>query len=254
MIHNLVSQIRRALNLGDLESSPEDIQHDISKQKFQEEMIAFYSQFVKTGDLCFDVGANIGDKAKVFLELGARVVCIEPQPNCVDVLKRKYQNDSKVVIVSKGLATQPGNRSLSICGSAGTISTFSEKWKTGRFSTYTWEPAVDVPVTTLDALIQEFGAPNFCKIDVEGFEYEVLRGLSTPISSLAFEFTREFIDDARLCIEYLGSLGCADFNYALGETPSLVLSSWTDGNTVFESMEQNTDELLWGDIYVRFHF
>ena len=253
MIRNLVYRLRRALNFNDLECSSADLLREVSKQKLWEDTTAFYSQFVKTGDLCFDVGANIGNKTKIFLELGARVVCIEPQPKCVDVLKEKYKHDSNIAIVSKGLATQLGSRSLSICGSADAISTFSEKWKTGRFRAYAWEPAVDVPVTNLDALIQEFGSPKFCKIDVEGFEYEVLQGLSTPISFLAFEFTREFIDDARLCIEHLGSLGCADFNYALGEAPALVLSNWADGNTLFKSIEQNTDDLLWGDIYVRFH-
>lgn len=254
MIPNFIYRLRRALCLGNLECSSADLAHDVSRQKLWEETSDFYSRLVKPGDLCFDVGANIGSKTKIFLELGARVVCIEPQLNCVDVLKETYRNDSNVVIVPKGLATQPGSKSLSICGSADAISTFSEKWKTGRFRSYAWEPAVDVPVTTIDALIQEFGSPKFCKIDVEGFEYEVLRGLSSPISFIAFEFTREFINDAILCIEHLGSLGSADFNYALGETPALVLSNWTDRSTLFESIERNTDDLLWGDIYVRFHF
>ncbi|MBC7839866.1 MAG: FkbM family methyltransferase [Nitrospiraceae bacterium] len=254
MIRNLVYRLRRALRLGDVECSSVDLEHDHSRQKLCEQTSAFYSQLVKPGDLCFDVGANIGNKTKIFLDLGARVVCIEPQPSCVDVLKETYQNDSNVVIVSKGLATQSGSRSLSVCGSANAISTFSEKWKTGRFRSYTWDPAVEVPVTTIDALIQEFGSPKFCKIDVEGFEYEVLQGLSHPIPFIAFEFTREFINDAMLCIEYLGSLGSADFNYALGETPALILSGWTDRNTLFESIERNRDDLLWGDIYVRFHF
>ena len=254
MIRNFVYRLRRALRLGDGECSSVDLVHDDSRQKLWEQTLAFYSQVVKPGDLCFDVGANIGSKTKIFLELGARVVCIEPQPSCVDVLKETYRHDSNVVIVSKGLATQSGSRSLSVCGSANAISTFSEKWKTGRFRSYAWEPAVEVPVTTIDALIQEFGSPKFCKIDVEGFEYEVLQGLSRQISFIAFEFTGEFINDARLCIEYLGSLGRADFNYALGETPVLILSGWTDRNTLFESIERNTDDLLWGDIYVRFHF
>lgn len=254
MIRNFVYRLRCALRIGDLEPSSVDLVHDDSSQKLWEQTSAFYSQLVKPGDLCFDVGANIGSKTKIFLELGARVVCIEPQPNCFDVLTETYQNDSNVVIVPKGLAAQPGSRSLSVCGSADAISTFSEKWKTGRFRSYAWEAAVEVPVTTLDALIQEFGSPKFCKIDVEGFEYEVLQGLSRPISFIAFEFTREFINDARLCIEYLGSLGRADFNYALGETPALILSDWTDRNTLFECIERNTDDLLWGDIYVRFHF
>ncbi|HSQ49867.1 MAG TPA: FkbM family methyltransferase [Nitrospiraceae bacterium] len=253
MIRNLAHRLKRALNRSDSERSSVDLQSDASKEKLWEETTAFYSQFVKAGDLCFDVGANIGSKTNVLLELGARVVCIEPQPNCVDVLKSKYQKNSSVVIVPKGLAAQPGRRPLSICGAADTISTFSEKWKTGRFCTYAWEPAVDVPVTTLDSLIREFGSPKFCKIDVEGFEYEVLQGLSAPISFLAFEFTQEFIGEAKLCIEHLGTLGCTDFNYALGETPALLFSDWVDENMLFQSIRQYTNDLLWGDIYVRFH-
>ena len=253
MIRNLVHRLKRGFTRSESEGSSVALRPDMSEKELWEKTTEFYRQFVKTGDLCFDVGANVGNKTHIFLQLGARVVCIEPQPKCVDILKDKYQKDSNVVIVSKGLAIQPGRRSLSICGPSDTISTFSEKWKTGRFRTYAWESAVDVPVTTLDTLIREFGSPKFCKIDVEGFEYDVLQGLSTPISFLAFEFTREFINDAVLCLEHVSSLGSADFNYAIGETPALVLSNWSDRDTLFKSIEQNSDDLLWGDIYVKSH-
>ena len=253
MIRNLVHRLKSGFTRSESEGTSVALRSDMSETELWNKTTEFYRKFVKTGDLCFDVGANIGNKTDTFLQLGARVVCIEPQPKCVDILKDKYQQDSNVVIVSKGLAIQPGRRSLSICGPADTISTFSEKWKTGRFHTYAWESAVDVPVTTLDTLIREFGSPKFCKIDVEGFEYEVLQGLSTPISFLAFEFTREFINDAVRCVEHVSSLGSADFNYALGETPALVLPTWSDRNTLLKSIEQNSDDLLWGDIYVKFH-
>ena len=38
-----------------------------------------YRQFIRKGDLCIDVGANIGDKTDLFLRLGASVIAIEPQ-------------------------------------------------------------------------------------------------------------------------------------------------------------------------------
>ncbi|UCF00102.1 MAG: hypothetical protein JSV82_03285, partial [Planctomycetota bacterium] len=38
----------------------------------------FYSQLIKRDDLCFDIGANIGDKTNVFVHLGAVVVAVEP--------------------------------------------------------------------------------------------------------------------------------------------------------------------------------
>jgi FkbM family methyltransferase len=216
-------------------------------------MMGFYAQFISSGDLCFDVGANVGQRTDIFLALGTQVVCIEPQPKCVDVLREKYRNNPQVVVVPKGVARQPGILSLYLCESAGTISTFSEKWKTGRFRDFRWESKVDVPVTTLDDLIQEFGVPNLCKIDVEGYEYEVLQGLSCAIPMSSFEFTREFIADAKTCMDYLESLGDAEFNYALGAIPKLVLSEWTSADTLLHNLSQIADDLLWGDIYARFH-
>lgn len=220
--------------------------------KFQRQAKKFYSQFLGQGGLCFDVGANIGNQTDIFLALGSSVICIEPQPKCVSKLTEKYEQNSQVIVVAKGVAAQPDILSLSLCESASTIATFSEEWKTGRFRNYRWESTVDVPVTTLDALIQEFGVPVFCKIDVEGFEYQVLKGLSSTIPALSFEFTKEFIDNAKLCVDYLRSIGSAEFNFALGESMTLVLSEWVDANAVLDHLHQITDDLLWGDIYVKF--
>lgn len=224
---------------------------DLAVESPCREMMAFYAQFVGPGDLCFDVGANIGGRTDIFLTLGARVVCVEPQPRCVSVLTEKYGKNPRVVVVPKGVAPQPGIMPLSLCESAHTIATFSEKWKTGRFRDYRWESTLSVPVTTLDALVQEFGIPAFCKIDVEGFEYQVLQSLSCLVPALCFEFTKEFIDDAKLCIEYLVSLGHVEFNYALAETPHLRLDPWADGEAILSDLCCIRDDLLWGDIYAR---
>jgi len=215
-------------------------------------MIAFYSQFIRSGDLCFDVGANVGDRTEIFLALGARVVCIDPQPACVGILGKRYGANPRVAIVPKGLAAQPGEMALSVCEVASTISTFSEKWKTGRFQDFNWEASVKVPMTTLDALIDEFGRPSFCKIDVEGFEYEVLKGLSSRIAVISFEFTKEFLEDARSSIEHLKTLGEVKFNFAVGESPRLARSRWGDYRSIVEELDKNQDELLWGDVYARF--
>ncbi len=189
----------------------------------------------------------------MFLALGARVVCVEPQPKCLAMLTEKYHRNSQVIVVPKAVAAQPGIMPLYLCESASTIATFSEKWKTGRFRDYSWESIVDVSVTTLDILMQKFGVPTFCKIDVEGFEYQALQGLSSSIPILSFEFTKEFISDAELCMDYLSSLGDVEFNYALGEAPVLVLSCWINADKLLSGLGHIADNLLWGDVYARFH-
>jgi len=44
-------------------------------------MRRFYQQFVRSGDLCLDIGAHLGNHVRVWLELGAQVVAVEPQPH-----------------------------------------------------------------------------------------------------------------------------------------------------------------------------
>ncbi|MBN1490088.1 MAG: FkbM family methyltransferase [Phycisphaerae bacterium] len=214
--------------------------------------LAFYSQFIRPGDLCFDIGAFVGVRTATFVELGARVIAVEPQAKCIEQLRQQFHDHPRVTIVPQGVAAEPGVLTLSVCEAAPTISTFSPKWKTGRFSRYEWPSTVDVPVTTLDALIEEHGVPVFCKIDVEGFEYSVLQGLSWPIATVSFEFAKEFLEDAERCMMYLASLGEAEFNYAYGEEALFRRPTWTDASTLLAHLHASDDETLCGDIYARF--
>ena len=208
--------------------------------------------FVEAGQIIFDVGANIGQKADFFIGIGAKVICFEPQPNCVEVLNQKYGNNPQVTIINKGLAEHPGEMQLSISSDLNVLSTFSEKWKTGRFAGVNWDREITVEISTLDEMIQLFGCPQFCKIDVEGLEYLVLKGLSQPIPCLSFEFTIEFIDDAKKSIAHLETLGYKLFNLAKGEDSHLALGEWVSGPRLFESILSSNEHQLWGDIYAKF--
>ena len=209
-------------------------------------------EFINQGDLMFDVGANIGSKTDMFLSKGARIVCFEPQPECAKILQQKYGDNQNVIIVKKGLAEKPGNLSLSICTAANVISTFSDKWKTGRFANYNWNKVVTVEVTCLDEMIKTYGLPKYCKIDVEGFEYQVLKGLSRAIPFISFEFSFEFSNEAKKCISHLEKLGYKDFNFAKAETQKLVFGDWISSGTLFQYLINLNDELLWGDIYAKY--
>ena len=65
-----------------------------------------YAQFVRSGDLVFDVGAHVGDRVASFRRLGARVVAVEPQPALALTLKTLYGRDRNVIDRKQGRGTK----------------------------------------------------------------------------------------------------------------------------------------------------
>lgn len=218
-----------------------------------DEISQIYSKFITQGDTCFDVGANLGLITDVFLKLGAKVISIEPQTECIKVLREKFKDNNNVIIISKALSDHEGIEEISICEEAPTISTMSDKWKNrGRFSkNYEWSNTERIDVTTLDNLIEQYGMPKFCKIDVEGFETSVLKGLSRPIPYISFEFTREFIEDAKICISHIQSISPAKFNCTLHGLKDLLFPDWVSSDELFSRLEKEENDKFCGDIYAK---
>ena len=50
-------------------------------------MDRLYATFLKSGDLAFDIGSHVGDRIGAFRRCGARVVALEPQPDCARVIR-----------------------------------------------------------------------------------------------------------------------------------------------------------------------
>jgi len=132
-------------------------------------MLEFYERFLSPGDLCFDVGANIGNRVKIFLQLGARVVAVEPQRECARVLEAVFGHHPQFTLVEKALGETEGHAEMMI-GDADATSSLSKEWiavvvKSGRFADLRWGRARTVAMTTLDQLVAEYGTPAFVKIE-----------------------------------------------------------------------------------------
>ncbi len=235
----------------------------ISNVLGRRKLLRFYSQYVNKGDLCFDIGANIGNRIGVFLKLGATVVAVEPQNSCMRKLLKKYGNNNNVFLVHKALGAREGKEDL-ILSNSHTVSSMSKEWidcvrDSDMFFTSTsafqWQENVSVPVTTLDKLIRKYGSPAVCKIDVEGFEYQVIKGLSQPVKVISFEFTPtpKLINRSIESIKHLSTIGNVQFNYSFGESMLLALPEWVDDSKICNILLSIPYKTAFsGDIYARF--
>lgn len=136
------------------------------------------------------------------------------------------------------------------------MSTLSNEWvtqvsRTPTFTSVRWDNQLPVEVTTLDALIARYGLPHFCKLDIEGSEYEALLGLSQPIPTLSFEFLPMALDRARACIERLRALGAYEFNYIKGEYPRFATERWLPADEVRRQLAGLPDDGRAGEVYAR---
>src|SRR5215217_9069422 len=136
----------------------------------------FYRRFVPHGSLVFDAGANHGLMTEMFLELGARVVAIEPNPGLAATIQRRY-GGRRLVVEQCAIGRESGTATLHI-GDNDLYSSISDEWVT-RVRSHPdlpdrWTDAVPTTVRTLDDLIAQHGAPAFVKIDIEGFEDQAL--------------------------------------------------------------------------------
>ena len=229
----------------------------------RKKLLKFYSRFIKKDDLCFDIGANYGRRTEIFLKLGARVVAVEPQDVCMQKLQKKYGNNKRVILIKKAISDKHGEEELMISDSH-TLSSMSKEWINSIKSSdmffvstqaFSWQKSAKVQVTTLNHLIKEYGKPAFLKIDVEGYEYKVLKSLSEPIKMISFEFTptQVFILSAINIVEHLASIGEVKFNYSFGESISLVLNEWVGPEEISNILLNLSEKTpISGDIYARF--
>jgi FkbM family methyltransferase len=206
--------------------------------------------------LAFDVGAHVGNRVRALRRLGARVVAVEPQAAPLSVLRRLYRSDPGVTIVPAACGSQTGERVLHVSEASPTLSTLSESWisKAGHadnFRGISWDTEERVSVTTLDALMAEHGTPDFVKIDVEGFEADVLAGLSSALPLLSFEFLPASIDVAIHCIDRLEELGSYEYNYAVGETMKLAVERWLAPAEISSLLAAMPKLGPSGDVYAR---
>jgi FkbM family methyltransferase len=215
-----------------------------------------YAAFIAPGDLAFDVGAHVGNHTRCLARLGARVLAIEPQPAFAAWLRWLFRDRPEVTVIASALAAAPGMVELHPSPRTPTVATASPGWidrvrASAGFERVRWAEAIAVPAVTLDALIARHGLPRLCKIDVEGYEAEVLRGLSRPIPVVTFEYLPAAIDLVQRAAVLLAALGPYRFNVTLGERRRFLWPDWRSHAELEAWLAARHPDQASGDVHAR---
>lgn len=201
---------------------------------------------IRQGDLVFDVGAFKGVKTSEYLSCGASVVAFEMNPVLCNNLRKRFGD--RIQIVTAAVSDKDGEVQWYKCRKTPSISTCRKEWMKGRFRNSQWTPPLATPSVTLDWAIEKFGIPKFIKIDVEGYEEYVLRGLHTKVPILSIEFACDLMKLTNKALKQLRRLGYTSFGIALGKTGQV--HEWTNERMLKKNLSRLAT-LDWGDIYAR---
>jgi FkbM family methyltransferase len=187
-----------------------------------------HAEFVSPGQLVVHVGARTGDLTASFLQLGARVVAVEPNRACASTLRERFGDREDVTVIEQAVGSWEGSHESA------------------------WRQPMLVQMTTLARVIEAHGAPVFCTVEPEGFADHVLAGLDRPLPGVAFRFKRETITEARLCAWRLAALGMTEFNYSVAGSGAWASMEWMHTRTLYSAFNAlEEDGFEWAQVYAR---
>ena len=141
--------------------------------------------------LCFDIGANRGDFTVAALAKGYDVIAIEAAPRVFSKLISSFIYNPRVTPLRFAVSGSDYQRVEFYEAEEDGLSTLNPDWLTDESLPYAGKPYRTIGATTitLDTLALKYGVPDLIKIDVEGAEWSVFKGLSSKMGTVAFEWT-----------------------------------------------------------------
>lgn len=211
-----------------------------------------------TGKLLFDIGANIGAYAQARWDSGEfdKVVCIDANQTAFEKLRARFENNTHVFPIFAAASDQDNQKITFYETNSSVLSTANKDWITKpgyRFEGSTMAEVVnevEVSTTSIDKLISFFGTPDLLKIDVEGFEETVIKGLSKTVPLLCFEWAREMSVECERTVQYLKELGFDEFSVQYGDDYIFYPASYQDIN-LFNTSLLTDEKINWGMVWVR---
>ena len=142
--------------------------------------MGFLLHFLRPGDMFFDIGSNIGSYTVLAAkEAGANVIAFEPIPSTFQVLKQNIELNAISALVHP-LNVGVGAKAETLIFSK-THDTVNHVIPATQRQSAT--EVIEVPVVSMDEIVIKNSMPVLIKIDVEGFETEVLNGMNATLNN-----------------------------------------------------------------------
>jgi FkbM family methyltransferase len=188
-------------------------------------------------NLIFDIGFNVGEFTQTCFNKykECSVIAVEANPNLCNSVSQHFFTNYNFSLLNNLVSNIEGDEiNFYISHNATGVSTASTEFmENSRFTkgskhlgenSINWAAPIKVQSTTVDAMIERYGMPDLIKIDVEGYEYNVLSGLTQKANDICFEWHEEEKDNLYKILEHLQSLGYEQFG----------VIGWFDEGDVFE--------------------
>jgi FkbM family methyltransferase len=188
-------------------------------------------------NLIFDIGFNVGEFTQTCFNKypNCNVIAVDANPNLVNAASPHFFTNYNFALLNNLVSDKEGEEiDFYISPYATGVSTASTEFmKNSRFTkgsknveanSIKWAPPIKVESITIDSMIERYGVPDLLKIDVEGYELNVLKGLTQKANDICFEWHEEEKDNLYKILEHLQSLGYNQFG----------VIGWFDEGDVFE--------------------
>jgi len=188
-------------------------------------------------NLIFDIGFNVGEFTQTCFNKykECSVIAVEANSNLCNAVSQHFFTNYNFSLLNNLVSNKEGEEiDFYISHNATGVSTASTEFmENSRFTkgskhlgenSINWAAPIKVQSTTIDAMIERYGMPDLIKIDVEGYEYNVLSGLTQKANDICFEWHEEEKDNLYKILEHLQSLGYEKFG----------VIGWFDEGDVFE--------------------
>lgn len=149
--------------------------HLLMSGKFDRSVIKVLLDLARPGDTLLDIGANIGYYSAVFLSKVAdsNVVCFDPQPGIIDLLKANVgQFAGRSIVHQVGLADKDGELRFHVDQANRGASRISP------------DGELSIPVRDAAKVFAGFARVDLMKIDVEGYEEPIFRAIEAELGRL----------------------------------------------------------------------